>query len=365
MTTSVFPEGADVNVEPPPAVSVVIPCCNERGHIENCLRSIFEQEPVPGGFEVIVADGMSDDGTRRILSKLAGENPGLRMVDNPDHIVSAGLNAAIQKARGAVIIRMDAHTVYAPDYLRTCSEVLQTTGADNVGGSWVAKGEGTIGKAIAAAFQSPFSFGDRRGHNPLYEGLVDTVYLGCWSRQVFERIGLFDEELVRNQDDELNLRLTRAGGRIWQSPRIRSWYMSRSSLGALFKQYMQYGYWKVRVMRKHKLPASPRHLVPGLFVFMMAALSLMALRWRLAGLALMALAGVYFICAITASLFSAGRHSWKLFPVLPAIFACCHFAYGYGSLRGVWDFMILRRGPHANYKRLSRISADNRLVTRY
>ena len=171
---------------------------------------------------------------------------------------------------------MDAHTRYASDYVRNCLEVLRTTGADNVGGPWVARGTGIIGRTVAAALQSPFSFGGTRGHNPDYEGIVDTVYLGCWPREVFGRVGLFDEELVRNQDDEFNLRLTRAGGKIWQSPRIKSWYRPRGSTVRLLRQYMQYGYWKVRVIQKHKIPASVRHLIPGLFVLSLVVLALAA-----------------------------------------------------------------------------------------
>jgi glycosyltransferase involved in cell wall biosynthesis len=340
-----------------PAVSIVVPCRNEKDQIETAIRSILAQEPPSGGFEVIVADGMSDDGTRSILSKLVKENSHLRIVDNPDRIVSTGLNAAIHEARGAVIIRMDAHTVYASDYVRNCLEVLQTTGADNVGGPWVAKGTGTIGRAIAAAFQSPFSFGDRRGHNPNYEGIVDTVYLGCWPRHVFDRVGLFDEELVRNQDDEFNLRLTRAGGKIWQSPLIRSWYRPRSSLMALFRQYVQYGYWKVRVIQKHRIPASVRHVVAAGFVLSLILLFLASLRWPLAVQGSLLLVGAYAACNITASFFAAGRDGWRLLPILPVVFACYHFAYGYGSLRGALDFLILRRAPHPSYTTLSRTSA--------
>ena len=152
-----------------PAVSVVVPCYNELGHIEACLHSILAQEPPHGGFEVIVADGMSSDGTRDILMELACEEPRLRVIDNPGRIVSTGLNAAIRAARGKVIIRMDVHTEYATDYVRQCLAVLQETGADNVGGPWVAKGVGFVGKAIAAAFQSPFSVGGPMGHDPSYE----------------------------------------------------------------------------------------------------------------------------------------------------------------------------------------------------
>ena len=239
----------------PPAVSIIIPCRNEKDYIEACMRSILAQEPSPGGFEIIVADGMSNDGTRDVLKRLVGEDPRLRIIDNHDRIVSAGLNAAIRAAQGKVIIRMDAHTEYASDYIRQCLAVLQETGADNVGGPWVAKGKGFVSQAIMAAFQSPFAAGGARGHDPVYVGVVDTVYLGCWPREVFDRIGLFDEELIRNQDDEFNLRLLRAGGKIWQSPQVRSWYRPRESLRSLFRQYMQYGYWKVRVIQKHRMPA--------------------------------------------------------------------------------------------------------------
>jgi succinoglycan biosynthesis protein ExoA len=342
-----------------PALSIIIPCRNERDQIGSALQSILAQESPPGEFEVIVADGMSDDGTRSVLAKLAKADSRLRILDNPGRIVSTGLNAAIREARGSVIMRMDAHTRYASDYIRNCLEVLQTTGADNVGGPWVAQGLGIIGRAIAAAFQSPFSFGGRRGHNPDYEGAVETVYLGCWPRRVFDRVGLFDEELVRNQDDEFNLRLTRMGGKIWQSPRIRSWYIPRGSLRALFRQYTQYGYWKVRVIQKHRLPASVRHLVAGGFVLSLIVLLAASLRWPLAVQVLAILVSAYLACNITASSLTAARHDWKLFPILPVVFACYHFAYGFGFLRGVWDFVILRRGPHATYVTLTRPSADN------
>jgi succinoglycan biosynthesis protein ExoA len=246
-----------------PTVSIVIPCRNEKNHIEACIQSILSQDMPPGSFEIIVADGMSEDGTRKLLTRLAGEDPYLRVIDNPGRIVATGLNAAIHAGKGSIILRMDAHTEYAPDYIRQCLEVLQETGADNVGGPWMAKGDSYVSQVIAAAFHSSFAAGGARAHNLEYEGRVDTVYLGCWPRKIFDRIGGFDEELVRNQDDEFNLRLTRAGGIIWQSPRIRSWYRPRASLRALFRQYKQYDYWKVRVIQKHKIPGSVRHLVPG------------------------------------------------------------------------------------------------------
>ena len=342
--------------ESAPAVSIVIPCRNEKDHIENCMRSVLAQESPPGGFEVIIADGMSDDGTREILERLREKDSRLRIVDNHGFIVSTGLNSAIQMARGKFILRLDAHTEYSSDYVRQCLFVLQETKADNVGGPWIATGKGLLGQAIATAFQSPFAVGSSRSHNPRYEGIVDTVYLGCWPREVFDRVGLFDEELVRNQDDEFNLRLTRAGGKIWQSPRIKCWYQTRGSLKALFKQYMQYGYWKVRLIQKHKLPASIRHLIPGCFVLSLVTLPIMSFWWSHVAWAWLGLVATYLICNIVASLMTASRGGWKLFALLPLVFGCYHFAYGYGFLWGVLNFVILRRPPNRTFTEMSRRS---------
>jgi glycosyltransferase involved in cell wall biosynthesis len=337
-----------------PAISVVIPCRNEKDHIEGVIRSVLEQEQPQGGYELILADGMSDDGTREILERMAEREPRLRIIDNPGQIVSTGLNAAIRAARGTVILRMDAHTSYAPDYILQCVATLKETGVDNVGGPWVAEGKSVTARAVAAVFRSNFGTGGARGHDPHYTGPVDTVYLGCWPRSVFERFGMFDEELTRNQDDEFNLRLLRAGGRIWQSAKIQSRYAVRGSLPDLFRQYTQYGYWKVRVIQKHKMPASWRHLVPSAFVFVFLVLSLAAPWWSVAIWMWLVLSGVYAICNILASILTAARHDWKLLSILPFVFACYHFAYGYGFLRGILDFIILRRRPSLYFTRLTR-----------
>lgn len=324
-------------------VTIVIPCRNEAGCIRDCLSSVLAQQSPPAGFEVVVADGMSDDGTRQALRMIAGQEPRLRVIDNPQRIVSSGLNAAIKASQGDVIVRMDAHTEYAPDYVVRCVETLESTGADNVGGPWVAKGTGYISRAIAAAFASPFSVGGARSHNSSHEGLVDTVYLGCWHRKSFEQFGYFDEELVRNQDDEYNLRILRGGGRIWQDPRVQSWYHPRGSLVALFCQYAQYGYWKVRVIRKHRLPASWRHVVPGAYLLLLLSCILTSLIWRWAGWAAGFLVGAYALANLAASLHTALKNNIVLLPILPAVFACFHLGYGTGFLAGTWDFLF-RRG---------------------
>jgi succinoglycan biosynthesis protein ExoA len=358
MRTSITnPNFGDTRTNAEPAVSIVVPCRNEADHIETALRSILAQESPPGGFEVIVADGMSDDGTRDIVTRLAAEDAHLRIVDNPNRITPCGMNAGIRQARGQFVAIMGAHAHYAPDYLRSSLEVLEETGADNVGGSMMCLGQSRLQKAIAAAHHSPFAVGGARWHDTDYEGPADTVFGGVYRREVFDRIGLLDEELVRNQDDEFNLRLTRAGGKIWHSPRIKSWYPPRGSFKALFQQYAQYGYWKVRVIQKHKLPASMRHLVPGCFIFSLFVLSLTSFLWAPAIWALLGLVATYSLCNLTASLLTAGRNGPVLFPLLPLVFATYHFGYGYGFLRGLWDFVILRRGPARAYTKLTRTTA--------
>jgi hypothetical protein len=275
-------------------------------------------------------------------------------VTNPDRIVSSGLNAAIREAQGKVILRMDAHTEYAPDYIRQCLAVMRETRADNVGGPAATKSDGFVQSAICAAYHSNFSVGGASFHKLSYEGYVDTVPYGCWRRQTFERIGMFDEQLVRNQDDEFNLRLVRAGGRIWQSPKIKSWYKPRPSLKSLFEQYKQYGYWKVRVLQKHKIPASMRHLVPGLFVATLFALPGLCALSSTAALLWSTLVTTYCVCSLVASVTTARRTGWCLILLLPFVFGCYHFGYGLGFLRGVVDFIILRRGPNVRYTTLTR-----------
>jgi glycosyltransferase involved in cell wall biosynthesis len=290
-----------------PLVSVIVPCRNEKDHIEICIRSILAQEHQYGEFELIVADGMSDDGTRDILFRLSLQDGRLRVIDNPARTTPCGMNAGIRDAKGKYIAIMGAHNRYAPDYLRRSVEVLQETGASNVGGAMICDARSRLQRAIATAHHSAFSVGGARWHDVNYEGPTDTVFGGVYRREVFDRIGLFDEELVRNQDDEFNLRLARAGGKIWQSPQIKSWYTPRGSLRTLFQQYIQYGYWKVRVIQKHKLPASIRHLIPGLFLLLLIALPLLSLASPLATWAWLGLVATYLLCNFAVSLFTAAN----------------------------------------------------------
>jgi succinoglycan biosynthesis protein ExoA len=356
-----------------PQISLIVPCRNEAGHIANCVTGLLALETPVGGFEVVVADGRSTDGTRDVLEQLASKDPRLKVIDNPGQITPCGLNAAIQAARGKIIVRADAHTTYAPDYLLKCLETLQQTGADNIGGPARTKAEGLRQRAVAAAYHSPFSVGGARFHDINFDGYVDTVTYGCWPRKTFEKFGLFDEELVRNQDDEHNLRINRGGGKVFQSSKIQSWYRPRGALTALFKQYMQYGYWKVRVIQKHKLPASWRHLVPGAFVFTLLLLVLLSVCFyalyavipsvskelfhsifQFSALSLISVCSAYFLAVLVASLLTAAKTEWKLLPLLPVVFGCYHLGYGSGFMRGVLDFIILRRGASVSFAQLTR-----------
>lgn len=338
-----------------PKVSVIVPCRNERTHIGQFINSIFEQDFPADQFEVIVADGMSDDGTREILTKISAADSRIRLIDNPELNTPCALNRAIKAAKGDIILRMDVHTEYAPDYVKQCIEVLEQTGADNVGGPARTKASSYIQGAVQVAYHSPFAVGGARFHNPNYEGYVDTVTYGCWKKSTLEKLGLFDEELVRNQDDELNLRIIRSGGKIWQSPKIKSWYYPRASIKALFKQYMQYGYWKVRVIQKHKIPASIRHLVPGGFIGCIILLAVLSPFNTLCGGLFLALMGFYIVSCTLATLVTCRKRSlWKFIPVMPIVFAAYHFGYGYGFLRGLIDFMLLRKGGKQSFAKLTR-----------
>ncbi len=301
------------------------------------LNCLLKQETPGLDCEFLIADGMSEDRTRETLQSYRLRYPRIRVIDNPERIVSTGLNRAILAAEGEIIVRMDVHTEYADDYIASCVRNLLKTGADNVGGPMRNRGTGYVGRAIAGAFHSPISCGGARFHQEDYEGYVDTVTYGCWRKSTLLQVGLFDTTLVRNQDDELNLRITRGGGKIWQSPSIRMAYHPRASLKHLFVQYFQYGYWKVAVIRKHKQPASLRHLAPGTFGLGMTILPAVALvlhsaqLWKLWWF----LAALYVLACVAGACTVAHRRGWELLPILPIVFATYHFAYGIGFITGL------------------------------
>jgi succinoglycan biosynthesis protein ExoA len=339
-------------------VSVIVPCRNELGHVEAFAASALAQR-LPEGWqlEAIVAEGGSDDGTADALARLAVADARLRIVANPARIVASGLNRAIAEARGEVIVRMDVHTTYSPDYVAECLAALARTGADNVGGPWRAEADangGAMQEAVVAAFQSPVVAGGALSRRLDYEGPVDTVYLGAWPRATFERFGTFDETLVRNQDDEHNLRIVRGGGRVWQSARITSAYRPRARLGRVFRQYLQYGYWKPFVMKKHGRAAALRHLAPALFVLALCLGAAVALAgaavWPLAALVA---SYALVVVAMTAAVARSARPRAAALVRVPAVIAACHVGYGLGSLAGWVDVLRGGRG-RAGFSALTR-----------
>jgi glycosyltransferase involved in cell wall biosynthesis len=333
-------------------VSVVVPCHNECEYISRFLRDLRAQQ-LPEGleFEVIVADGASDDGTREFLSAAVEGWPNLKVIDNPRRIVSTGLNEAIRISSGTVIVRMDVHTRYASNYVAQCVAVLSETGANCVGGPWAPVGVTYVSEAVALVFDSWFVSGGGRAHATAYDGPSDTVYLGAWRREAFERFGFFDESLVRSQDSELNFRIRRQGGMVWQSRRIRSRYYPRTTLGRLWRQYAQYGYWKVKVLQKHGCPASIRQLAPGLLIGLSILLLAASAVYRPAAEALVLLQGSYLLASAMASFVACRRpRHWRFLPVMPAVFAVFHYGFGYGFLRGMVDFLILRRSGRAGFR---------------
>ncbi|HYD60708.1 MAG TPA: glycosyltransferase family 2 protein [Noviherbaspirillum sp.] len=335
-------------------VTVISPCRNEAAHIDQFLQSVTEQDCPNFELEVIVADGMSDDGTIGKLALWCANHPRIKVIHNPQRIVSTGLNLAIAAASGEIIVRMDIHTSYARDYVRRCVETLRATGAECVGGPWVAEGMTPRQRAIAAAFQSRFGSGGAASRRREYSGPVDTVYLGAWRKADLERLGGFDEDLVRNQDDELCLRIRRAGGTVWQSAAIRSVYTPRASLAALARQFHQYGYWKALVLKKHRIPASLRHIAPFCFIAGLAVLLLAAPWIPEAGLLLAVTAALYLVAALSCA-FSA-RASLARPPIIltaVALFSM-HFGYGTGFGRGLVDFILFSRHPNSAMKVLTR-----------
>lgn len=339
-------------------VSVIVPCRNERRYIEAFCASVMRQKLAPGWrLELIVADGESDDGTRQMLISISSFDERMRMIDNPQRIVSTGLNAALEVAAGEVIVRMDVHTEYADDYVAQCIAALAETGADNVGGPWRAEADANAGpmqRAVAAAFQSRWVAGGALSRRLDYDGWVDTVYLGSWPKKTFERFGGFDENLVRNQDDEHNLRITQGGGHVWQSSRIRSTYRPRASLRKVFRQYLQYGYWKPFVMKKHGQAASIRHVIPGVFVAALAVAWLLgAVGLTMTPVALLLTLYLTGVAALTAAVARTAAMPFGVTLRVPGVIAAYHFGYGIGSLIG-WYHVLTGGRPLERFTRLTR-----------
>ena len=328
-----------------PKISIVLPCRNEEPYIGACLDSILATTYPLERIELLVVDGMSEDRTREIVTAYTVRRRIVRLLDNRRRITPAALNVGIHAATGEIIMRMDAHVVYPPQYIPRLIDALQTSDADNVGGVIVTlpADRSTMAQAIAIGLAHPFGVGNayfRIGvGTPRW---VDSVPFGCFRREVFDRIGLFDEDLIRNQDDEFNLRLLKYGGRILLLPDVVSYYFARRSLSELARMYYQYGYYKSLVAKKFEGVTTWRQLVPGLFVLTLIGSIVFApvLVVRRVG---MAIAAAYVAALVACMVGAVRRHGWRRALALGAVFPTVHFSYGIGSLRGAFDHLLQRR----------------------
>jgi succinoglycan biosynthesis protein ExoA len=327
-------------------VSVIAPMYNEARHIHQFIDDLAAQD-YGGDIEIFVADGESTDGSVTILEQ-AASRAGLRLfvIGNPERLVSHGLNRCIRRATGQLIVRLDCHSSFPSDYLRRCVEAAEDTGAWNVGGRVVPSGHTPMEKAVACAMDSPFG-GIGWTRHAIANGRVevDTVTFGAFRPDAFAAVGLFDESLVRDQDDEMNLRIRRANGRVVLDPTITCNYTPRGTWRGVFRQYYEYGLWKVPVMRKHGAVLGARSLAPVAFVGSIALLALASLPMRVARYVLVIELGTYASAAATFAGLSVRRRgeSLRLLPRAAVTFPAFHLGYGIGMAHGALRLLDSRR----------------------
>lgn len=331
--------GAGNSAHSHPFVSVIMPVRNEAAFIGRSLGSVLAQDYSPERMQILIADGMSSDGTRQIISEIQQRNHHVITIDNVGEIVATGLNTALLQAKGEIIVRVDGHCEIAPDYIRRCVSHLTNDSVEAVGGPVETVGESYVARVIATAMSSRFGVGDSAFRVATDKTqLTDTVAFPAYKRAAIDRAGPFDEELVRNQDDEYNYRLRKLGVKILLAADVRSRYYSRANFIMLGRQYFQYGFWKVRVMQKHPGQMQLRQFVPPLFVTSLIAALILLPVLPVAGYLLGLIAGSYAVAALTASVISGRKKQWQLLPLLPLAFAILHVAYGSGFLFGLLRF---------------------------
>lgn len=327
-----------------PEVSVIVPCYNEAATIEGLLDALREQTFPADRMEVLIVDGMSDDGTREQVRAYARKHrePEVRLVDNPDRIIPAALNRGIEAGKGDVIVRLDAHSKPEPDYIGRSMAVLERTQAANVGGLWqIEPGEaGWQARSIAAAAAHALGAGDARYRISGEAGPVDTVPFGAFRREWLERVGPFNESLLSNEDYEYNVRLRQAGGKVWFDPEIRSTYYARPTFTELARQYARYGYWKARMLLDHPGTLRWRQALPPLFVLIGFALLVAGFFWPPGwGLAAAQAALYLIVLQIFAERRAVGSGEPALHIGLPIAWATMHLSWGgafwWGLLTGL------------------------------
>jgi glycosyltransferase involved in cell wall biosynthesis len=311
---------------PHPSISVILPVLNEQSHLESSVRSILSQD-YKGPIEVILAIGPSKDKTLEIAERMASTDSRVVLVENPTGKTAVGLNLALRQSTNPVVVRVDAHAEIPENYLSLVVEVLNKSGAVNVGGVMAAIGETIFEKSVAGAMRSAFGVGASRFHTGGEAGPVDTVYLGAFRREALIAIGGFDERFTRAQDWELNFRLRENGGVIYFDPRLHVTYRPRSTVRALAKQYFEYGRWRRVVSRRHKGTINYRYLAPP--VALLGFLASVVLGLLLSPI-LFIPAAIYtvFVLGASVKISTSLREFFLLILVLPTM----HFAWGAGFI---------------------------------
>jgi succinoglycan biosynthesis protein ExoA len=323
-------------------ISIVVPVRNEAKFIGHCLKALLQQDYPKNLIEIICVDGMSDDGTRELIYSYSSADNRIRLLDNLQQTAPAAMNIGIRHAKGNIIVRVDARCIVEPDYVRQCVHYLELTGADNVGGRQSAVGDQSmLSEAIAFATTSPFGMGNSKFRYSNKEQYVDTVYLGAYPKQVFDRVGLYNEFLLRNQDYELNHRIRAAGGKIYFTPKIQSVYYGRPTLRSLWRQYFQYGYWKVRTIHLHPSSIKFRQLVAPLFV--LTTLLALILGIIFSNLIPFFLISFVYISVMLATIYlQRSKQSLRTLLWLPIVFVFIHFGWGLGF---IWGVLTLHLSP--------------------
>ena len=320
-----------------PFISVILPVRNEERYIRACVDSIFAQDYPVEQMEVIFVDGRSQDRTVELLRQMQKEHPQIVVLDNPGRTVPYAMNIGIRASRGEVIVRLDAHAEYPPDYVRLSVETLLEQDCDNAGGVFETRGRGFMGEAIAEMLKTPLGVGNATYRLTAQDGYVDTVPFGCFRRELFERIGGFDERMTRNQDNELNFRIRKNGGKIYLNHNIRVLYYCRDTMRGIMKMGFMNGKWNVIAMTLVPGSMGVRHFVPLAFVLSTIGLVLLTLLTKsmLFGGLLLLEWGAYLLLDGFYSYTIAKDKGWRFLPVELVLYPAFHFAYGFGSLRGI------------------------------
>lgn len=321
-------------------VAVIVPIRNEEAHIGKCVDSILNQSYPSNLIEIILVDGMSDDGTIDVLNNYKKKYKNIKVLKNEKQITPIAMNIGIKNSNTDIVIILGAHSYIEKDFVKNNVRNLVEKGAEASGGIIKFVYDSLITKSIGEATSCPFGIGNSSYRYATQEKYVDTVPFAAYKRKTLDKIGYFDEELIRNQDDEMNFRVSESGGKILLSPDIVSYYTSRSSLHKLWSQYFQYGFWKVRVIQKHNRPASIRHLVPMLFIMFLVLSLILGIFIRPVLYMFLGVVLLYLTCDIIFSLKTGMKNEIKSFPYLLIIFPMLHFSYGFGFIKGIIKFYL-------------------------